>query len=67
MTIADIGAGTGFITVELVRRVGSRGLVVATDLQIHMLNTLRSRPNLPNNIIIVLSTSTDTRLPSNTD
>jgi ubiquinone/menaquinone biosynthesis C-methylase UbiE len=66
MKVADIGAGTGFITVQLARRVGRQGLVYATDLQPQMLDALLSRPDLPNNVIPILSTPTDTRLPLNT-
>src|SRR5271167_349406 len=66
MKIADIGAGTGFMTVQLARRVGHRGLVIATDLQPQMLDALLDRPDLPGNVIPVLSTPIDTRLPFNT-
>ena len=66
MKIADVGAGTGFITVQLGRRVGRRGLVFATDLQSQMLDALLYRPDLPANVIPILSTPTDTRLPPNT-
>jgi len=66
MKVADIGAGTGFITVQLARRVGRRGLVVASDLQPQMLDALLNRPDLPANVIPVLSTPIDTHLPLNT-
>ena len=66
MTVADVGAGTGFMTVQLARRVGRHGLVVATDLQSEMLDTLLSRSDLPNNVMTVLSTSTNPNLPANT-
>ncbi|CAF0727861.1 unnamed protein product [Adineta ricciae] len=66
MKIADIGAGTGFITVQLAHRVGHHGLVVASDLQREMLDVLVNRPDLPGNVVPILSTPYDTRLPSNT-
>ncbi|CAF0784437.1 unnamed protein product [Rotaria sp. Silwood1] len=66
MIIADIGAGTGFLTVQLAHRVGQQGLVFATDLQSQMLDILLSRPDLPNNVIPILSTPMDTGLPAET-
>lgn len=66
MKIADVGAGTGFISVQLACRVGCHGLVYATELQSTMLDALLRRPGLPRNIIPVLSTPIDTRLPWNT-
>jgi ubiquinone/menaquinone biosynthesis C-methylase UbiE len=41
--VADIGAGSGYITVRLARRVGSNGKVYANDLQPQMLNLLDRR------------------------
>jgi ubiquinone/menaquinone biosynthesis C-methylase UbiE len=64
MKIADVGAGTGFVTVQLARRVGRRGLVFASELQSRMLDTLLYRPDLPDNVVPILSTPTDTGLPS---
>jgi ubiquinone/menaquinone biosynthesis C-methylase UbiE len=66
MKVADIGAGTGFITVQLARRVGRQGLVVASELQPRMLHALLARPDLPSNVVPVLSTPVHTGLPSNT-
>jgi ubiquinone/menaquinone biosynthesis C-methylase UbiE len=42
-TVADVGAGTGYFTVRLARRVGLRGTVYATDLQPEMLRMLDAR------------------------
>jgi ubiquinone/menaquinone biosynthesis C-methylase UbiE len=66
MTVADVGAGTGFMTMQLARQVGRRGLVVASDLQSEMLDTLLDRPNLPDNIVAVLSSPVDPGLAPNT-
>ncbi|UJR33497.1 hypothetical protein I4U23_020942 [Adineta vaga] len=66
MTIADIGAGTGFMTIQLAHRVGRRGSVFASDLQPQMLDVLSNQPDLPANVIPILSTPYDTRLPVNT-
>jgi SAM-dependent methyltransferase len=60
MKIADVGAGTGFITVQLARR----GLVFASELQSQMLDASLYRPDLPDNVVPILSTPTDTGLPS---
>ena len=38
MTVADIGCGLGFYTVEMARMVGERGRVVAIDFQTKMLS-----------------------------
>jgi ubiquinone/menaquinone biosynthesis C-methylase UbiE len=42
-TVADIGAGSGYMTVRLAKRVGSNGLVYATDIQQAMLDRLTQR------------------------
>jgi SAM-dependent methyltransferase len=43
MTVLEPGPGMGFFTIELARRVGARGRVVAVDLQPRMLSGLRRR------------------------
>ncbi len=43
MTVLEPGPGMGFFTLELARRVGPRGRVVAVDLQEEMLRGLRRR------------------------
>jgi len=43
MTVLEPGPGMGFFTLELARRVGPRGRVVAVDVQDRMLATLRRR------------------------
>jgi SAM-dependent methyltransferase len=43
MTVLEPGPGMGFFTLELARRVGSTGRVVAIDVQPRMLATLRRR------------------------
>ena len=42
-TVADIGAGSGYMTVRLAARVGSSGTVYANDLQAPMLARLQQR------------------------
>lgn len=41
--VADIGAGTGYITEKIARQVGTNGLVYATDIQPEMLERLERR------------------------
>jgi SAM-dependent methyltransferase len=67
MVVADVGAGVGYFTVRLARRVGPSGKVFANDVQPEMLSTLRDRvaqANL-NNVETVLGTEADPKLPKN--
>ncbi len=41
--VADIGAGAGWFTIRLARRVGPRGLVYTQDVQRQMLDAIRRR------------------------
>ncbi|WKZ26884.1 MAG: methyltransferase domain-containing protein [Candidatus Paceibacterota bacterium] len=43
MRVADFGCGTGFYTIQLGQRVGSRGEVVAIDVQNPPLESVRTR------------------------
>jgi len=43
MTVADIGCGLGFYTLEMARMVGERGRVVAIDFQPKMLSFTRRK------------------------
>ncbi len=63
--VADIGAGGGWFTIRLARRVGAGGLVFAEDIQPQMLEaTMRrvAREGL-GNVRRVLGTPVDPRLP----
>jgi ubiquinone/menaquinone biosynthesis C-methylase UbiE len=42
-SVADIGAGSGYMTVRLARRVGNTGRVYANDVQPQMLELLKRR------------------------
>ena len=42
-TVADIGAGAGWFTIHLARRVGPNGIVYAQDVQRQMLEAIRRR------------------------
>ena len=43
MVVADVGAGTGYFTVRIARRVGAKGQVLATDIQPEMLRRIDAR------------------------
>ena len=68
MTVADVGAGNGYFTLRLARRVKEDGRVLAVDIQQEMLNLLRDNRDRANlkNIELVLGTPMDPRLPSAT-
>ena len=65
MTVADIGAGTGYIARRVAKQVGPKGVVYAVDVQpemIRMLSAMARRENLPN-IRPVLGGVGDVKLP----
>jgi SAM-dependent methyltransferase len=64
-TVADIGAGAGFFTVRLARRVGPNGIVYAEDIQQPMLESIKRRVSREglNNVVTRLGTPTDANLP----
>ncbi|CAM4742567.1 unnamed protein product [Rotaria magnacalcarata] len=53
MVIADVAAGTGFMTLQLARHVGQKGIVFASELQPRMLNAVLNGPDLPPNVVPV--------------
>lgn len=65
MTVADVGAGSGYFTVRLSRRVGPGGKVLAVDVQPEMLNILRRRLTTEKitNVETILGSESDPRLP----
>jgi ubiquinone/menaquinone biosynthesis C-methylase UbiE len=65
-SVADIGAGSGYITVKLAKRVGPTGTVFANDLQPQMLEMLRRRLEKEKiaNVTLVQGTIDDPKLPS---
>jgi SAM-dependent methyltransferase len=67
-TVADIGAGAGYITWRLAERVGPSGKVYASDIQPEMLTILRGnmKERHLDNVEPVLGAIDDPRLPPNT-
>jgi ubiquinone/menaquinone biosynthesis C-methylase UbiE len=65
-TVADVGAGSGYMTVRMARRVGPAGKVYATDVQPEMLVLLRQRlvRERLSNVEPVLGGVDDPRLPA---
>lgn len=43
MTVLDLGCGTGYFTIELLKMVGKEGKVIAVDLQEGMLDILKQK------------------------
>lgn len=65
--VADVGAGSGYMTVKMAKRVGPTGKVYANDIQPQMLTILRQRLDREKvaNVELVLGTMDDPRLPAN--
>ena len=65
MTVADVGAGVGYFTIRLAKRVGPGGKVWGNDVQPEMLTMLRERAANAklSNIETVLGTEGDPKLP----
>ena len=63
--VADVGAGSGFMTERLAKRVGPTGKVFANDVQPQMLDMLRRRLERKRiaNVELVQGTIDDPRLP----
>jgi len=63
--VADVGAGSGYYTVRLARRVAPGGRVYATDIQPEMIALLRERlaREKVSGVDPVLATDVDPRLP----
>jgi SAM-dependent methyltransferase len=68
-TVADLGAGSGWFTIHLARRVGPNGIVYGEDIQAPMVDYISvraRRENLPW-VRPILGTTTDPRLPAGID
>lgn len=66
MTVGEVGAGNGYYTLKIARRVGPTGKVYANDIVEDFLAELRDRAKEQGftNIETILGTETDPRLPA---
>ena len=64
--VADIGAGTGYFSRRLARKVGATGKVLAVDIQPEMLGLLTNRMAALGitNVVPILGSATDPKLPA---
>src|SRR5262245_35875544 len=67
MSVADIGAGSGYYSSRMAKRVGPAGHVYATDIQQGMIELLNRRINSEGltNVTTVLGGMDDPKLPPN--
>jgi ubiquinone/menaquinone biosynthesis C-methylase UbiE len=65
MTVADIGAGEGYYTVRLARRVGPEGRVLGQDISAEVIDALGHRVTREglDNVSVKLGTPDDPKLP----
>jgi ubiquinone/menaquinone biosynthesis C-methylase UbiE len=65
MVVADVGAGSGALSFPMAKLVAPSGKVMAEDIQPEMLDIIRKRmkERAVENIVPVLGTITDTKLP----
>jgi len=63
--VADVGAGSGYMTVRLARAVGPTGRVLAVDIQPEMIERLTDRVHreMLTNVTAVLGAADDPKLP----
>jgi len=66
MVVGDVGAGTGYMTLRIAKRVGPSGKVYANDIQPEMLDKLNenARRMELDNVETVLGSEADAKLPS---
>jgi 2-polyprenyl-3-methyl-5-hydroxy-6-metoxy-1,4-benzoquinol methylase len=65
MMVADVGAGTGYMSIKMARKIGPTGKVFANDIQPEMLKLLQKNAQQAKvtNIEPVLGTAAGTNLP----
>ena len=64
--VADVGAGGGWFTIRLARRVGPNGVVYAEDIQPEMIASIEQRVKREDlaNVVIQPGTASDPKLPA---
>lgn len=65
MVVADVGAGTGYMTIRLARLVGPGGRVYANDIQPGMLHIIQDKARAEHltNVAVVRGSEVDANLP----
>jgi SAM-dependent methyltransferase len=66
ITVADVGAGSGYYSSRMAERVGPSGTVYAVDIQPEMIDILRlqMKQRRVSNVKAILGAETDPRLPA---
>ena len=66
MSVAEVGAGTGYVSLRMAKRVGPAGRVYATDVQPAMLDLLRQNAAKAGirNVRTILGSEADPKLPA---
>lgn len=66
MRVGDVGAGTGFYSIRIAKRIGPTGKVYSNDIQPQMLHRLRENAALQkvSNIETVLGSESNPKLPA---
>ena len=65
MTIADVGAGTGYLSRRMADSIGAQGTVYAVDVQPEMIGKLKNLSKNHPTIKPILSTVNNIKLPAN--
>jgi 2-polyprenyl-3-methyl-5-hydroxy-6-metoxy-1,4-benzoquinol methylase len=65
MTIADVGAGTGYLSRRMADSIGAQGTVYAVDVQPKMIGKLKSLSKNHPNIKPILGDVSEVKLPTN--
>ena len=65
MVVADVGAGIGYMSIRMARRVGPSGKIYANDIQPEMLSRLRQNATAAGitNIVTIQGEEADPKLP----
>ena len=66
MTVADIGAGTGYHVFRMAKTVGDKGKILAVDIQQEMLDLMAARVKKDGvkNVELILGSDKDPKLPA---